>query len=128
MEDLRNYIPKHKFDLESIDKLNEIKIEELKPILSELFEWIQDINWPIAKKLIEFLLKFGSDLIPEIKKTLKSDDDVFEYSCMVYLLPGLSNNILIELKEDLLRIAYNPTDQERKAELDLTAKDILKRI
>ncbi len=124
-----NYIPKDKHDLESIKKLSEFEYPYYKPILPSLFEWIQDINWPVAQKIVPLLLKAGIDTIPHIKHIFQTDDYVWQYWTITFVVDkfegNLRNEILEALRFDLERLAYNPTDEEKKEELDIAAKEVL---
>uniref|UniRef100_UPI00403EFD00 DUF5071 domain-containing protein n=1 Tax=Paenibacillus sp. Y5S-9 TaxID=3122489 RepID=UPI00403EFD00 len=55
-------LPKDKTDFESVDKLSNNELEEILP---ELFEWLQDGNWPISGSVENLLLRFGEELIPQ---------------------------------------------------------------
>jgi hypothetical protein len=70
--DIENLIPKHKFDFEATDELKKLSIEELKPIIPKLFEWTEDMNWPVAKEISKILIDYGKEIIPEVRKLLKS--------------------------------------------------------
>lgn len=50
---LENLIPKDKHDINAIKNLDHYSYNEIKPICINLLEWIQDINWPVAKKYLE---------------------------------------------------------------------------
>jgi hypothetical protein len=55
-------------------------------ILSDLFDWIKDINWPVAQKIIPLLLNSGEDVIPIVKNILKTNHDMWKYwtqSCVI---------------------------------------------
>ena len=49
--DIRTLIPKDKFDLRNISRIRKLDFLTLEPIIPELLEWIQDINWPVARYL-----------------------------------------------------------------------------
>lgn len=47
--ELRDLIPKNKFDDGNIVELDGLTDEELKPIVYDLLMWLQDYNWPISR-------------------------------------------------------------------------------
>ncbi|MEI2280658.1 DUF5071 domain-containing protein [Paenibacillus polysaccharolyticus] len=59
---IRTILPKDKFDVESVEKLAKRSNDELRHILPELMEWLQDGNWPISKPVEDLLLRFGDEL------------------------------------------------------------------
>jgi len=124
-----NCIPKDKHDIESIKKLSDFEYPYYKSILPSLFEWIQDINWPVAQKIVPLLLKAGIDTVPHIKHILQTDDYVWQYWTITFVIDKFEDNIkkkiVEELYLDLERLAYNPIDEEKKEELDVVAKAVL---
>lgn len=60
--DIKELIPKHKDDQKVIAGLKKLSFDELKPIIPELLEWMQDMNWPIA----DILKAFADRMIPEL--------------------------------------------------------------
>ncbi|GAA3406903.1 DUF5071 domain-containing protein [Paenibacillus hodogayensis] len=61
---IRDLIPKHKHDLENVRKIEQYSAVEIIETLPELFEWLQDINWPVAKELTRILPQYGDVLLP----------------------------------------------------------------
>ncbi|MFD2611590.1 DUF5071 domain-containing protein [Paenibacillus gansuensis] len=124
---INELVPKDKFDEEALIKLKAIDPVEinLKPIIGDLFEWIQDINWPIAKELCIVLAGFRpEDIIPQIRMILHSGDDCWQYSCILFLIPHLSTEVKNEITPDLLRIIMTPTKNEKLCEIDARAREI----
>ena len=125
---LKTLIPKDKFDISSIPVLMEISEEDVQPILPELFTWIADMNWPVAKEMIWVLPRFSQSLLPLVKETLQpsENDDMFKYFIITELLPALPANIQLELLVDISRIANNPTDDEKYSALNAAKRYISK--
>ncbi|NRS47940.1 DUF5071 domain-containing protein [Brevibacillus sp. HB2.2] len=126
MEDIRSLLPRDKHDMENVEKLKRLDKASLRSILPELFEWIQDINWPIAPELAKILISCGKDIVPELKKALESGDDDWKFACFGWIITELPRDIIKELAPELKRIAYQPSSTERNSELDDNAKEILK--
>lgn len=124
MDNLLKLIPKDKFDVSGIEQLKAINVEEIEPILWELLKWIQDINWPIARELIEILPRFHFQLIPYIKTVFDTDDSIWK--CWVlWLIEKFPEETIKILASDIRRIAYNPTIGERNEETNLYALDVI---
>ncbi|MBB6672885.1 DUF5071 domain-containing protein [Cohnella nanjingensis] len=101
MEDyLSIYLPRDKHDFERVYNLPTLSPSIVNSIIPKLVEWLQDINWPIATEIAEFLLKHPEETIPHIKEVLA----------------------------DLARIALTPTEGEKLEEVNETAQEILKMI
>jgi len=41
--------------LETAEKLSGYSYDEIKPIVPELLTWIQDMNWPVARPVADYL-------------------------------------------------------------------------
>ena len=67
---MNELIPQNKYDLVSVGKLKEIPYPEYKSILKDLFTWIQDNNWPVAREIVPLLVGAGGDVVPIIKEIL----------------------------------------------------------
>jgi len=129
MNELEKYIPKNKFDTKKIIELSKYNYPYYKSILHELFIWIQDINWPVAKEIAPLLIKAGKDITPELKSILLSNDDIWKYWSLTQILLEMPDStqkeIVFEISSELKRIASNPTKGEASEELDIIAKEIL---
>ncbi|WP_440110930.1 DUF5071 domain-containing protein [Paenibacillus sp. QZ-Y1] len=125
---IREMLPRDKHDLEAVRKLSEFSNEELKGIIPDLTEWLQDGNWPIAKPVEDLLLRFGEELIPHIQNVFKTKDPQWEYFMLSGLISRLPSQYLIMLKDDLERILENPTEDEILEELDEVIIPLLNKI
>ncbi|WP_315793237.1 DUF5071 domain-containing protein [Paenibacillus sp. BIC5C1] len=126
--DVREWLPREKHDFEAVRKLSELGNEELRDIIPELMEWLQDGNWPIAKSVEDLLLRFGEELIPHIQNVFKTKDPQWEYFMISGLISRLPSRYLIVLKDDLERILNNPTKSEMLEELDEVVVPLLNKI
>jgi len=125
---LQDYIPKNKFDIDKIEYLSKKKYPEYKLILPDLFEWIKDMNWPVARKIAPLLINAGEDIVPIVKNILNTDDDVWKYWTLNYIVDKMDDSIILLIKNDLERIVINPTDGEKIDEVDISAKQLLDKI
>jgi len=125
--DLIKYVPKDKFDIDNVKLLINLGFPEIKPVLKELFYWIQDLNWPVAQVIAPFLATLGKDIIPEIREVLKSDDGVWKYWVLSEVVSKFENEDIKDLKIDLVKIANNPTLEETTEEVNKLATSILNR-
>lgn len=107
-----NYVPKHKFDYETVERIRNTDPEIIKPVLPYIFEWLEDINWPVAQELVKVLVRFDDLIIPFIKDLIHRPDGLREYSVYFFMLPLLTDTQLTLLKDELERIAYFPSKFE----------------
>lgn len=60
-------IPKHKFDFEAVKRIKNADMDSVQPVLAQIFEWVEDINWPVAQELVKALViiyrSFASDIV-----------------------------------------------------------------
>ena len=75
---IRELIPEHKDDQKVIERFKRLSFEEIKPIIPDLLEWLQDRNWPIAGPVAEILTPFSDSIVPEIIKILKTNDGLWK--------------------------------------------------
>src|SRR5689334_12113292 len=85
-EELRALLPKEKCDTDLAEQVVALGYPAAEPIVPELLEWLQDMNWPVARVLVPFLAEIGTPLVPEIRRILKTNDEVWKHwilSCLV---------------------------------------------
>jgi hypothetical protein len=120
---VKDLVPKDKFDLQVIQELEKLSFEQLAPIIPNLLEWLQDMNWPVAKPIANVLEPFVDRMIPNIIKILKSDDTLWKLWILISLLRKTTNpNVIIEIT----RLAKYPSREEIENEVDIEAIAILK--
>ncbi|UCE03873.1 MAG: DUF5071 domain-containing protein [Candidatus Latescibacterota bacterium] len=117
-----------KHDVESARKLVALGYPVVAPALSDMMEWIQDMNWPVAKVLAPFLAALGEAVVPEVRRVLASDDHLWKYWCINDIIGEMPVKAARQFTADLHRYALTPTEAERKEELDEVAKAALSRI
>jgi hypothetical protein len=120
-------LPQSKTDDEAVAKLYQLPEAELLPLLPELMERLEDMNWPVAGPVWDFLLPYAAQLEPAIVEVLMGYDNIWKCNLLKLLehsaLPALSP-LLRELTE---RIAHSPTSIEHENDTDEAARDLLAR-
>jgi hypothetical protein len=125
MNNYKHLIPTNKFDTEKIRQLVKVDRKDIVPILPQLMEWIQDMNWPVAMPVLELLVTFPEEVVPLIKDVIATDDGNWKYWCLRDLVPRLPLDSQKLLKDELLKLAHFPTEDDKAEELDELAGDIL---
>lgn len=77
-EKIRKLVPQDKHDHEAAKAAISAGYPAVDPILPDLLEWLQDMNWPVAQSLAPFLASIGEPLIPHLKKIFESDDVIWK--------------------------------------------------
>jgi len=91
---------------------------------SELLEWVQDMNWPVAQVLAPFLASAGSDIVPGIRQVFASNDDTWKWNVVVGVV-ARSSELTALLRPELERIVHAPTAGERSEGLDQVVAELL---
>lgn len=108
-------IPKNKHDLEAVSKLHQLPASEVIPLLPQLLEWIQDMNWPVAEPVLEVLLQYPTELTPHVEEVLLGEDDMWIYWCLVRVFPELpyfSKLVLANAVEQLAMQTISPFNED----------------
>lgn len=119
---IKNLIPKDKFDFETVEKLKNYSFEEIEPIIPDLLEWLQDINWPISKSVAEYLIPYTKKISSEILNILQSHDQVWKYWILLIFGEIIKDKMVLN---EIERIAKYPTKDEIEEEVYDIAKEII---
>lgn len=122
IENIQDLIPKDKHDLETAEQLKNYTYDELKEIIPDLLEWLQDINWPVAKPVSDYLKSIHSEITDELLFVLKSDDGAWKYWVITVFGPVVES---VLIQKEILRIAHFPTKNEKDEEMNLVALEIV---
>lgn len=47
MEIIGDVLPRHKYDNARVEMIKNLDRDKILPLLPNLLEWIQDMNWPV---------------------------------------------------------------------------------
>lgn len=119
---IKHLIPKDKFDFETVEKLKNYSFDEIEPIIPNLLEWLQDMNWPVSKPIADFLVPFSEEISSEILKILQSNDEMWKYWILLTFGKKIKNRSVLQ---EITRIAKNPTKDEIDNDVFEIAKEIL---
>ncbi|AVK85139.1 DUF5071 domain-containing protein [Lysinibacillus sp. B2A1] len=128
MENFEDLLPRHKHDHDRIEMIKKMDRDKILPLLPNLLKWIQDMNWPVAPRVLELLLTFPEEIAPHVQYVLSSDDDNWKWFILHFLIIKLPVESRVQFREYLTRVAETPTDNELAEELDEIAKEILETI
>ncbi|MFE3572980.1 DUF5071 domain-containing protein [Lysinibacillus sp. NPDC059133] len=128
MENFEYLLPRHKHDNDRVEMIEKMDRDKILPLLPNLLEWIQDMNWPVAPSVLELLLTFPEEIVPHVQDVLSSDDENWKWFILHFLVIELPVESRVQFREYLTRVAETPTHNELAEELDEIAKEILETI
>ncbi|MCM1508128.1 MAG: DUF5071 domain-containing protein [Ruminococcus flavefaciens] len=126
---IRDFLPKDKFDKSGLSSLYALTDEEIKSVILDLLEWVQDMNFPVADEVCRIVAghyAVADDYIINILD-VSQHDELWKYFIITGLLP-LIEKPSERLKNAVSRIAYSPSDSEKAEEVDMTALEYLESI
>ena len=118
-------LPADKHDCEAIARLKAAGRAAVVPLVPRLLEWIQDMNWPVARPVVELLSDYPDELVTPVRAVLRGDDDVWKYWVVSELLVDGPEELRDALSEDVMRIVNAPTPGEVAEEVHLAARDVV---
>jgi len=126
METESSCIPTSKYDVQAVYRARALGYPALNDLLPQLLEWLLDVNWPVAQHVAPLLSLAGSEIVPHIKAVFSSDDHLWKYSLLASgLIRDLAPVVHDALRDDLVRMATQPTDAERREDVDSMARETL---
>lgn len=108
-------IPKDKFDIEAVERIQQASAEQVIPLLPQLLEWLQDYNWPVAQPMVDVLLHYPTELTPHVERVLLGDDEMWIYWCLVKIVPALpfySKLVLADAVEQIASQEVTPFTED----------------
>jgi hypothetical protein len=121
---IKSLIPKDKSDIETAEKLKNYSYQELKSIIPDLLIWLQDGNWPVAKIVLEYLESICDNISEEIFDVFKTNDLEWKYWIILSFGPITNDGFI---RNEIVRIALNPTKLEIEYNLNEVANEIMLR-
>lgn len=121
--DLNKLIPEHKFDTEKVELLKDLTFDEIEPIIRNLLEWLQDGNWPVSRPLGKYLKTLPAEKLgPYLMEILNRNDYEWKYFLIAILGDKVNGVQYQPFLNEIYRIANDPTEIEKRCELDDIAK------
>ena len=115
-------IPTDKFDTEAIARARRVGFPTLAPLLPNLLTWLQDMNWPVARPVVELLRLAGPELASPIKSVLHSRDVIWIGNVIIETSDSWHQSVWNAVECDLRRMRDNPTRPETVESIDQIAK------
>ncbi|MDI4645228.1 DUF5071 domain-containing protein [Cohnella hashimotonis] len=90
----------------------EIGYPRVAPILSDLLEWLKDLNWPGARLISDLLVSIKEPLTPFVKDALQSGDQIWNYWIINQVLKRWPIEVVTLLSEPLIALAFDFDEEE----------------
>ena len=116
MDDIRSLLPVSKMDEDLARAIVAKGYPAVAPILSELFTWMQDMNWPVARILAPFLAGIGPPIVPEVRRILQGDDEIWQFWVLFEVVARAPVAVAEELAPELIRLGNMPVSEEGVAD------------
>lgn len=123
---IQDLIPKDKSDLAAVGNLSAYSFTEVESIIPELLTWLQDLHWPVAGKIFDYLETNRDSLTNEVINVIIDNDDIWKRNCL--LLYSDAMKIDERLLEAIKRIAINPTVGEIEDDVQEIALEIIEKL
>ena len=126
--DPRALLPRDKFDIAALERIRAAGYPTVAPILDDLVDWTADGNWPVARPTADFLVTLGDPVVAPLARLLRGSDGSHKAHCLRLVVRHLPREILAQLEADLRELAERPSDDDRREEADIAARDALERL
>lgn len=120
-------LPKDKFDDSNLEMISKLTDEQIRPIILQLLEWLQDYNYPIADGILQILIAKQNLVIPYLSDILNGNNVMWKIWIMNLLIPKLSYNNRTQFKKIIERLSLQTEQDEDTIEIVNCAKECLER-
>lgn len=120
-------LPASKYDVEKAQELIDRGWPAVEPVISSILEWLQDLNWPVAKVFQPFAVSVGAPLAPAVRQVLLGSDSGWKYSLLVGVV-ALSQELELALIPELECLATRPSSSDQAEGLQELALEILQHL
>lgn len=117
------FIPTDKDEVAKARKLIAMGYPAVLPVLPEIFEWVEDANWPVARIFLPFLAGIGAPLAAQVRYVLQSQDEQWKQVVLTHVVAP-SEALAHALTVDLHRLIHAPTAGESAEGLDTMANTL----
>ncbi len=118
------FVPMDKYDHAAAHRAIKAGYPAVESVLPALLEWLQDMNWPVAKTLAPFLASIGEPLIPHLRKIFETDDEIWKAWILSTIVED-SPVLAIEFRDYIERLASDKSRDEDAEWLRENANEIL---
>ncbi|MFD2600657.1 DUF5071 domain-containing protein [Flavobacterium suzhouense] len=107
----QHIVPRDKWDDKAIENLQNCSFDEVRDKVPALLEWLQDMNWPVAGGIFDFLLPHVNEIEDEIIKIFRTDDGMWKY-WILGLIDNYQGKVNERIVNEIVRVYNEPTPDE----------------
>ena len=122
--DLIDFLPKDKFDIENAALLRNLGYPTIRPIMRQLLEWLQDMNWPVAQFIAPWILTIGVELYPYFEEIFQSNDSLWKN----WVLTALIDEMPIEMAQRFSPLLQQLSQSQNEFDITEGVPEIAKAI
>ncbi|MBB5397171.1 DUF5071 domain-containing protein [Mucilaginibacter sp. AK015] len=121
----KNHIPQNIYDVTAVEHLLSLPFDAVKSDVPELLTWLQDMHWPVADGIADYLVPHVNDITDELISILQTDDSLWKYYIMRVLIARSHRKLQPGLIKVIKYLAENPSEIDVDDNVDEAAKEIL---
>jgi hypothetical protein len=107
---LARLVPREKDDVRRAQQLINVGYPDNIAALPEIFTWLKDGNWPIARPAAEYLSRMRWAVLPHVRAILQSDETMWIYWVLTLVVREFPQDLLVELAPLLRRLTESPSE------------------
>jgi Domain of unknown function (DUF5071) len=116
-------VPRHRADFDRLDQLLKLQPSEVDSCLGSLMTWLQDINYPVALPIAEYLVNRGGVVVPHVAEVLRTGDHWWKHCVLTSVVDRWPKDLVEQIQPELERLAVGGiADSE---EVDIRALHLL---
>jgi len=109
--EVADFVPLSKLDRERAERAVALGYPGIAPVIPQLLEWLQDINWPVAQILQPMLAGIGLPIAHDVRAIITGDDLVWTLWMLEYVV-AYSPELIEELRPEIEALAGLSGDDE----------------
>ena len=118
-------LPIQKDEIQKVILISKLDFDTVRPISSSLLSCLQDLHWPIAEYMEDYLRPHTNKLVDEIIDILNSNDYNFMYNVIACLMLNINYKLDNRIIKELKRLRDNSNTEEINEGLNKIANKIL---
>jgi hypothetical protein len=107
---LARLVPREKDDVKRAQQLINVGYPDNIAALPEIFSWLKDGNWPIARPAAEYLSRMSWAVLPHVRSILQSDETIWIYWVLTLVVREFPKDLLVELAPLFRRLTDYPSE------------------
>ncbi|MBS3649154.1 DUF5071 domain-containing protein [Pseudaminobacter sp. 19-2017] len=86
----------------------------MEPVLPQILQWMQDMNWPVAMLFESLVTSIGPPLAPHLRDIFLTDDDVWKY-WMLKVVVGDCPALVTMLRPEITQLSQQSSPYQAES-------------